>query len=375
MLATATRARWAWIPLAVALLGCVEDPPCGAALGDLCLVAGTSEFGFNGDGLAPERSDLYLISAARRGPDGLLYLMDFNNQRVRRIGDDGLLETFVGNGYHALADTDAPRLETPLENPIDFGFFADGRLVFVSYHDPRVLALAADGTLETLAGAADGITATVGDEGDGGPARDALFIQLDGIAVGHHLEGDVVYVSDSLANRVRKIEGGIIETVIGTGEGDYRGDGGPGTAAALHWPTALELDDAGNLYIADTFNHVIRRLDPDGVVTTVAGTGIRGFAGDGGDALAAQLSQPFGLAFDRAGDGDLYISDRGNHRIRRVSADGRIETVAGIGVEGIGRPGPALDSRLGFTARIAVDDDALLIADQSNAMVWTLRIR
>jgi sugar lactone lactonase YvrE len=375
MLARAIRRSRARIPFAVAvalaLLGCVDDPPCGAARGDLCLVAGTSEFGFNGDGLAPEHSDLYLVSAARRGPDGRLYLMDFNNQRLRRIGDEGLLETFVGNGYHALADTDAPRLETPLENPIDFGFFADGRLVFVSYHDPRILTLAGDGTLETIAGAADGVTGIVGDEGDGGPARDALFIQLDGIAVG---PGDVLYVSDSLANRVRKIEDGIIETVVGTGEGDYRGDGGPGTAAALHWPTALELDDAGNLYIADTFNHVIRRLDPDGTLTTVVGTGVRGFSGDGGDALVAELSQPFGLALDRAGDA-LYISDRGNHRIRRVSADNTIETVAGIGVEGIGRPGPALDSPLGYTARIAVDGDALLIADQSNAMVWNLRIR
>ena len=350
--------------------GCVDEPACGAAVGDLCLVVGTGDFGFNGDGLAPERSDLYLVSAARRGPDARLYVMDFNNQRLRRSDDAGLLETYVGNGEHAIADLDADRLATPLENPIDFGFLADRRLVFVSYHDPRVLTLADDGTLDLVAGAADGSPGLIGDEGDGGPASEARFIQLDGLVVG---PDDAIYVSDSLAHRVRRIVDGSIETVAGTGEGAYAGDGGPGIEAALYWPTALELDADGNLYIADTFNHVVRRLAPDGTISTVVGTGAEGFAGDGGPASAASLSEPFGLALDV--DGSLYVSDRGNHRIRRVDPSGIIDTVVGTGVDGLGRAGPALDSPLGYPARVAVDGDHLLIADQSNAMVWSLRLR
>jgi sugar lactone lactonase YvrE len=197
-----------------------------------------------------------------------------------------------------------------------------------------------------------------------------LFIQLDGIAIA---DDDTIYVSDSLANRVRKIEAGIIDTVAGTGEIGYSGDAGPGTEAALHWPTALELDGDGNLYIVDTFNHAVRRLAPDGTITTVAGTGVEGDAGDGGMAIAARLSQPFGLALDQ--DGTVYIGDRGNFRVRRISPDGMIDSIAGIGREGLGSEGPASASELGYLARVALDGDDLLIADQSNGMIWRLRLR
>lgn len=183
----------------------------------------------------------------------------------------------------------------------------------------------------------------------------------------------MIYVSDSFAHRVRKIEAGLIETVAGTGEPAYAGDGGPGVAAALHWPTALALDPSGNLYIADTFNHVVRRLDVNGTITTVAGTGVEGFSGDGADARSAQLDQPFGLAVD--GEGALYIGDRRNFRVRKVDGDGVITTIVGVGTEGFGREGPAIDSPLGYTARIALDGDGLLIAAQSSAMVWRARLR
>ncbi len=349
---------------------CVDDPPCGSAVGDLCLLAGTGEFGFNRDGLAPEDSDLFLPSAARRGPDGLVYIMDFNNQRLRRIGEDGLLETLAGNGFHAFAMTGVEPTLSPLENPIDFGFAADGRVIFVSYHDPRVLELGPDGTLRSLAGAPDGVVGVDGDEGDGGPASEALFIQLDGVAVSAE---DVIYVSDSIGNRVRKIEGGIITTVAGTGEAELSGDGGPGTEAGLHWPTALELDDEGNLLIVDTFNHAVRRLAVDGTLTTLAGTGSAGYSGDGGPASEAQLNMPFGVA--RAADGALYIGDRGNYRIRRVDPDGSIDTIAGTGSDGPGASGPATEVGLGLIARVALDGDHLLIVDQSNAKIFRLRLR
>ncbi|MCA9691842.1 MAG: hypothetical protein R3A51_07155 [Nannocystaceae bacterium] len=345
--------------------------PCEETPGAVCLVVGTGELGFNADGLAPEETDLYLVSAARRGPDGRLYVMDFNNQRMRRISDDGTVETIVGSGFHAFADVDLPLTDTPLENPIDFDFLADDRLVFVSYHDPRVLALAGDGTLETIAGAADGVIGVTGDEGDGGSPLEALFIQLDGIAV---TEDDAIYVSDSLANRVRLIRDGVITTVAGTGEPAFYGDGGPGEEAALHWPTALELDPEGNLYIADTFNHAIRRLAPDGVISTVVGTGVEGSSGDGGPATSAQISQPFGVALDD--DGALYVGDRGNFRVRKVGGDGVIETLAGTGVEGAtGDDGPALEATFGFVARLALDGDGLLVADQSNSRVRRITLR
>lgn len=351
------------------LWGCVDEP-CGA-VGEVCAVVGTGELGFNRDGLAPGETDLFLVSVARRGPDELLYFMDFNNQRLRRIGAEGRVETLVGDGFHAIASVGVPLLETPLENPIDFDFLGDGRIVFVSYHDPRVLVVGADGVLHALAGAADGVVGERGDEGDGGPASEALFIQLDGIAVG---PGDVIYVSDSKANRVRRIRDGVITTVAGDGEKRLAGDGGPGTAASLNWPTGLAPGPAGALFIADTFNHAVRRLDADGTITSVVGTGVEGGDGDGGPATAARLSQPFGVAAEA--DGTLYVADRGNFRVRRVDPEGVIDTLAGTGEEGAsGDGGAALAASFGYLARVTLDGDDLLVADQSNSRVRRVVLR
>lgn len=350
-------------------LGACVERPCGY-VGDMCLLVGTGEHGFNRDGLDPLETDLFLPSAARRGPEGRLYVMDFNNQRLRWIDDEGRVDTVIGSGFHAIASTDVPVLDTPLENPIDFDFFADGQLVFISYHDPRVLMIGDDGTLHALAGAGDGVVGVIGDEGDGGPASEALFIQLDGIAIA---ADDSIYVSDSLANRVRVIRDGIITTVVGTGEAAFGGDGGLGTDATLHWPSALELDDEGNLFIADTLNHAIRRLGVDGTITTVAGTGVEGAGGNEGPATLAQLSQPFGIALDL--DGSLYIGDRGNFEIRKVGTDGIIATIAGTGVEGGIEGGPAISTSFGYVARIALDGDDLLVADQSNSVIWRIVLR
>src|SRR5262245_4964897 len=144
----------------LALLGCdpVEEP-CGGA-GVICGLAGTGEQGWNGDGLAPEATALNLPSAVRLGPDGLLYVMDFNNWRLRRRTAQGTIDTVAGNGVHDIAIAGAPARDTPLENPIDFGFMPDGRVVFVSLHDPRVLAVEQNGNVAVIAG-----TGEVGDAG------------------------------------------------------------------------------------------------------------------------------------------------------------------------------------------------------------------
>jgi len=367
-----------WFALGLVALGCsggcTEDPACTLRPWFVCAVAGTGDLGFNRDGLPGPDTDLFLVSAARRGPDDRTYMMDFNNHRLRVIDDDGRVQTLVGNGFHAIADVTAPPLESPLENPIDFDFLADGRVVIASYHDPRIIVLGHDDRLEVVAGS--GEIGIIGDEGDGGPALAAAFIQVDGIAVAPN---DAIYVSDSLANRVRLVQDGVVTTVAGTGEVGFAGDGGPATAAQLKWPSALELDLAGNLYIADTRNHAVRRLAEDGTITTIAGTGTPGSAGDGGPAAAAQLDQPYGLAYDPA-DGALYIADRGNFCVRRIDPDGTIERFAGMGTEGsAGDAGPAERARFAYLARVSIDDDGehagLLVADQSNSRVRRITLR
>lgn len=337
---------------------CAEGEP-----GYACPVAGTGTYGFNGDGLPGQASDMYLVSQARRGPDGLLYLMDFNNHRLRVLDeDDGVMRTIAGNGFHGFAFTGVPAPDSPLENPIDFAFLPDGRVVFVSYHDPRILVLEEDGTLRAIAGTGD--LGEVGNEGDDGPALSARFIQLDGIAVG---PDGAIYVSDSVAHRIRVVRGGIVTTVAGTGERGYSGDGGPATAAALHWPTALAFGPEGHLYFTDSNNHVVRRIAEDGTIETIAGTGSEGFAGDEGPASQAELNQPNGV--DVAEDGTVYIADRSNFRIRRIDPAGRIDTIAGSekGYQGDGEL--AIDAEFGFLARVTIDGDSLLVADQGNSCV------
>jgi len=353
------------VVMALASIPACSEEPCQSRVGHVCAIAGTGELAFDRDGLPATETHLFLPSAARRGPDDRIHIMDFNNHRLRVVDDDGLVQTLIGNGEHAIAALGVPATESPTENPIDFAFLGDGRLVFVSYHDPRVLVLEPDGTLGKIAGADDGVVGITGDEGDGGPATDAMFIQLDGIAVA---PDDTIYVSDSLANRVRRIRGGVIETVAGTGAPESTGDGGPGVEAALHWPSALTLDADGNLFIAETRAHVVRKLDPGGTITLVAGTRVGGRDGDGGPANAAQLHQPYGLAVDE--DGTLFIADRGNFQIRRVAPDGTIDTIAGTGHDGLaGDDGPATAARFGALARLALDDDGLLVADQGNSVI------
>jgi hypothetical protein len=163
---------------------------------------------------------------------------------------------------------------------------------------------------------------------------------------------------------------GTITTVAGTGRPGFSGDNGPATQARLDYPLGLAFDGAGSLYIADSFNYRVRKVSPDGTITTVAGTGKPGFAGDGGKATAAQLDGPFSLVVD--GAGDLFIADFGNNRVRKVAPDGIITTAAGVGGNGgfSGDNGPATDARLNDPIGLAVDAlGNLFIAEKGNYRV------
>ena len=360
--------RWPWLSLlGMAAAGCGSEGPDACAqhvVGTMCTVAGTGELAFTRDGLAAPRTALYLPSEVRRGPDDLLYIMDFNNMRLRRIEAGGTVATIAGDGFHAGATEGALATDSSLENPIDFDFLPDGRVIFVSYHDPRVLLIDTDGTLQLVAGNAQ--QGLLGNEGDGGPPALAQFLEIVGIVVA---PDGAIYLADDSAHRVRVIRNGTIETFAGTGEPGYRGDGGPATAAALNAPSALALDDAGNLYISDTYNCIVRKVAPDGTISTVAGARHRGFSGDGSLATAAELADPNGIAV--AADGTLYIGDRLNHRVRKVAPDGTISTIAGTGTRGLsGDGGPAIAAELGYVSRVQLDTDGgLLIADQTNSAI------
>ena len=202
------------------------------------------------------------------------------------------------------------------------------------------------------------------DVGDGSPATSVVLTLVDGIAVDR---GGNIYISHRSKNRIRKVTpDGIITTIAGNGTVGYSGDGGPALEAALNFPAGLTVDGKNNLYIADRNNHRIRKVSPDGVITTVAGTGVAGFGGDGGPALSAPLHLPSDV--EVGPEGELYISDRSNHRIRKIDPEGIISTVAGLGVPGFGGDfGLAINAVLKFPFGIALDRHGnLYIADRGN---------
>ena len=213
--------------------------------------------------------------------------------------------------------------------------------------------------IETIAGS--------GKMGDGGPAAGAQFGSLQGIAADR---AGNIYLSDTDYHRIRRISAaGVVSTFAGTGVAGYGGDGGPALSAQLNLPYGLAVDAAGYLYIADLGNQRVRRVSPEGTITTVAGNGQKGTKGDDGPAADAQLMSPRNLAVDAAGN--LYIAEFEGHRVRRVTTGGRISTIAGTGVAGFSGDGfAARTAQLGFPAGLAVDRfGALHICDSQNSRV------
>jgi len=221
-----------------------------------------------------------------------------------------------------------------------------------------------------------------GDEGDGGSATQAKFLLVPlglpsflpvGIAAG---DQGSLYIADSGNNRVRKLNiDGTVSTIVGTGTRSYGGDGGPASLADLADPRGVAVDRFGNLFVADTGNHRIRKVDRSGVITTIAGTGRQGFSGDGSAATAADLNTPIGLAINV--EGEVYVADASNNRVRRISPSGSIDTVAGTGVAGFSGDGAAATlARLSFPVGVAVAaQGSLYIADLGNNRVRKVDLR
>lgn len=261
--------------------------------------------------------------------------------------------TLAGTGASGSSGDGGRASTARLWAPVGIAVDKSGNVVFVDGNNRRVRRVTSDGMIERFAGTGD-----LGSSGDGGPAVSSTMNAPVGIAID---KSGNVFIADANTHRVRRIDpNGIVTTVAGSGEGfgGYSGDDGPAIAAQLRAPAAVAVDDGGNLFIADRSNHRIRRVDAvTGIITTFAGLGTVGFSGDGGPAIAAELWLPSGLAFDA--QGNLFIADQGNQRIRRVAAaTGIIETVAGTGRAGFSGDGiPAIEAEIsvGFPTGIAAD--------------------
>ncbi len=325
-------------------------------------MAGTGQSLFDGDGKPALETSFYYPLDIEFDRIGRTLILDFNNLRVRRIDDDGTIATIMGMDFEAAAIDGALASETPLHHASDIEMDAEGRLYVAGDHVPIVFLVDLDDRVRIIAGSGE-----FGNEGDGGPALQATMVAPFGVLPDNR---GGFYVSDQEAHVVRYIDADrTIHTVAGNGTRGYSGDGGPGNEAQLNSPTRMAIDDQGRLYICDTENNAVRRVNTDGTIQTFAGTGTLGYSGDGGPAEQAELDSPFDLRF--APDGALYLADTGNNVIRRIGADGTIETVVGMGPPGFnGDFGPAaaclLDrpSGINFSA-----DGAMWIADAYNHRV------
>ena len=234
----------------------------------------------------------------------------------------GTITTIAGNGSLAFDGDGGPAVNAALNHPRGLAVDASGNLYISDVDNMRIRLVSSAGTISTIAG--NGIP---GSAGDGGLAVNASLSDVTGLALDN---AGNLYIADRGNRSVRKVTAaGIISTFAGTGVQGFSGDGGPATSAQLNTPASV-MFSGGNLYIADSSNQRIRKVDGNGTITTIAGNGVAGFSGDGGPATSASLQFPLGMAMDTAGN--LYVADGDNNRVRKISASGVITTVAGNGV-------------------------------------------
>jgi RHS repeat-associated protein len=329
-------------------------------------VAGNGTPDYSGDGGPAIEAQLF-SSDVTVDASGNLYIADSGNHRIRKVDTSGIITTVAGNGTSGYSGDGGPATQAQLNYPWGVAVDASGNLYIIDSGNYRIRKVDTSGIITTVAG-----NGTGGYSGDGGPAIEAQLYGLRGIAV--DASGNL-YIADYNTQRVRKVDpSGIIETVAGNGTAGYSGDGGPATEAQLYRPWGLAVDASGNLYIGDRDNNRVRMVDLSGTITTLAGIGPSGlnnggYSGDGGLAAEAELNGPNRLAVDASGN--LYITDGYNKRIRKVDPSGIITTLAGNGTAGYSDDGePATQAQLNYPVGVAVDPSGnVLIADNVNRRI------
>ena len=327
-------------------------------------VAGMGHAGFSGDGGPAASAELRNPSGVAVAADGSLYIADLKNGRIRKVDPQGIISTIAGKGPGLTSGDGGVALTAQLGSAYGVAVDSEGNVYTGDRLAGTIRKIDRDNVITRFAG-----TGKPGYSGDDGPATDAQLSAPNAIAF--DAKGNA-YIADSGNHRVRVVDrAGKITTVAGREKG-YSGDGGPALGADLNGPSALCFDSGGSLYVCDFGNHVVRKIAPDGMISTVAGTGKPGFARDGGPATDAQLFQPCGVAVDKLGQ--VYIADSANHRIRVVRTDGKIGTVAGTGKMGYeGDCGPARSALIAVPDLIDIDSAGnIYIAEFRNHVIRKL---
>lgn len=344
--------------------------------GRIYTIAGTGRSLLGPDDVDPLQSDLYQPMDVTPLPDGRIFILDWNNHRVRYM-KDGIIKTICGTGLLGNADP-GNGVDVGLNHPTGVAVGPDGYVYIAAWHNSKILRWDPNTEYVDVFCCFSGAR---GWYGDGGPAVDAIINLPSSIVFGP--DGNL-YISDQANFCVRMIDMSSPDHVISTVVAKrhtrgFCGDGGPAIDACLFAPWGqaafpaahLTFDPSGNLYLADTWNHRVRKVSTDGTINTIAGNGVPGYGGDGGDAVTAQLYNPIDVAWNPVTH-ELYFSDMGNDIVRKISSTGVITTVAGIPQQAGTSPDGtrATESKLTNPYGIGFDADGnLYIADTQNHLV------
>jgi hypothetical protein len=327
--------------------------PNSYANGQITTVVGNGSQGFAGDGGAATSAELTYPCGLTFDANGNLFIADQFNYRARRMDTNGLITTVAGSGTNSYSGDGGPATNADVNFPSTLLVDGNGNLIFPDVYNVRVRLVDTNGNITTIAG-----NGSTGSGGDGGPATDASFDFPWGVAMDSF--GNI-YVSDQFNNNVRRIDtNGIITTVAGNGNSSTDGDGGAATNASVVDPAGLIFDKQGNLYISQYGGGRIRRVDTNGMISTFAGGGAGGGTdglGDSGAATNATLNGPYTMAFDATGD--LLVAEFGSSRIRQIDTNGIITTVAGNGSSSYSGDG-------GIASQASIDPQGIAIDASGN---------
>jgi RHS repeat-associated protein len=327
-------------------------------------IAGNGQSGHSGDGSAATFAAVNQPYGVAADSAGNIYIADPSTRSIRKVDTNGIITTVAGNGKSPpdSSGDGGPAVQASLVQPFGVAVDSKGNIYIADGSGSRVRKVDAGGVITTVAG-----IGTWGFSGDEGPAVRAKIASPYGVAVDN--SGNM-YIADLGNSRIRKVDSsGVITTVAGNGQFTYSGDGGPAVQASINQPYAVAVDGAGNVYIADRTNYRIRKVDASGIISTVAGNGSSGFSGDGVLAVQAKLSDPRSIAVDSVGN--FYIADLSYAKIRKVDTNGIITTVAGNGQYGFsGDAISATKASLYYPYGVAVDKTGnIYIADTTNRRV------
>jgi hypothetical protein len=316
------------------------------------------------NGVAPTGVTLQNPYGIFRDPNGNFFVSDMTNNVIRElVKSTNVVNTFAGTGVQGYSGDGGPAISAQVRQPTSVARDKSGNIYIADQNNHIIRMVNTAGIISTFAGTPQ----SCGYSGDGGPATSAKLCTPVGVFVDSK---NNVYIADWSNHVIREVSNGTINTIAGNGTGGYLGDGGPAITARLNHPASMAVDSSGNVFIADEYNHRIREVTAaTGIITTVAGTGVGGFNGDG-EALFAELQYPQGVILDA--NENLFIADTNNHRVRWLSPDGILTTFGGLGFAGFNGDGiMALQAELFYPSAVTQDTTGnVYVADQSN---WRIR--